>query len=88
MSYGYSFEDLLALLHVHAPAKVDAVALHRRRVEHGHLSVGLKIHCLGGGGAPVSYRYSFEDLLALLHGRAPAKFDAVALHRRCSSLSA
>jgi hypothetical protein len=49
MSYGYNFEDLLALLHGHAPAKVDAVALHRRRVEHGHLSVGLKIHCLGDG---------------------------------------
>src|SRR5271165_3939264 len=49
VSYGYSFEDLLALLHGHAPAKADAVALHRRRVEHGHLSVGLKIHCLGDG---------------------------------------
>ena len=49
MTYRYSFEDLLALLHGHAPAKVDAVALHRRRVEHGHLSVGLKIHCLGDG---------------------------------------
>ena len=49
MSYRYSFEDLLALLHGHAPAKVDAVALYRRRVEHGHLSVGLKIHCLGDG---------------------------------------
>ena len=49
MSYRYSFEDLLALLHGHAPAKVDAVARHRRRVEHGHLSVGLKIHCLGDG---------------------------------------
>jgi len=49
VSYRYSFEDLLALLHGHAPAKVDAVALHRRRVEHGHLSVGLKIHCLGDG---------------------------------------
>src|ERR1700738_2339777 len=47
--YGYSFEDLLALLHGHAPAKVDAVARHRRRVEHGRLSVGLKIHCLGDG---------------------------------------
>ena len=43
MSYRYSFEVLLALLHGHAPAKVDAVAVHRRRVEHGHLSVGLKI---------------------------------------------
>jgi len=50
VSYQYSFEDLLALLHGHAPAKVDAVALHRRRVEHGYLSVGLKIHCLGDGG--------------------------------------
>jgi hypothetical protein len=49
VSYRYSFEDLLALLHGRAPAKVDAVALHRRRVEHGHLSVGLKIHCLGDG---------------------------------------
>src|SRR5260370_21445373 len=49
VSYPYSFEDLLALLHGRAPAKVDAVALHRRRVEHGHLSVGLKIHCLGNG---------------------------------------
>jgi hypothetical protein len=49
VSCRYSFEDLLTLLHRHAPAKVDAVALHRRRVEHGHLSVGLKIHCLGDG---------------------------------------
>ena len=49
VSYRYSFEDLLALLHGHAPAKVDAVALHRRCVDHGHLSVGLKIHCLGDG---------------------------------------
>src|SRR5437763_2220054 len=40
---------MLALLHGHAPANVDAVALHRRRVEHGHLSVGLKIHYLGDG---------------------------------------
>ena len=49
MSCRYSFEDLLALLHRDAPAKVDAVALHRRRVENGHLSVGLKIHCLDEG---------------------------------------
>jgi hypothetical protein len=47
--YRYSLEDLLVLMHGHAPAKVDAVSLHRRRVEHGHLSVGLKIHCLGDG---------------------------------------
>jgi hypothetical protein len=38
VSYRYSFEDLLALLHGRAPAKVDAVALHRRRVEYGHLN--------------------------------------------------
>src|SRR5262249_8462873 len=49
VSCRYSFEDLLVLLHGHAPAKVDAVALHRRRVENGHLSVGLKIHCLDDG---------------------------------------
>ena len=61
VSYGYSFEDLLALLHGHAPAKVDAVARHRRRVEHGHLSVGLKIHCLGDGS-------QFSTLVAGLGG--------------------
>src|SRR6476659_4134817 len=44
-----SIPGLLALLHGSAPAKVDAVALSRRRVEHGHLSVGRKIHCLGSG---------------------------------------
>jgi hypothetical protein len=49
VSCRYSFDDLLALLHGHAPAKVDAVALHRHRVENGHLSVGLKIHCLDEG---------------------------------------
>jgi hypothetical protein len=49
VTYRYSFEDLLVLLRGHAPAKVDAVALHRRRVEHGQLSVGLKIHSLGDG---------------------------------------
>jgi hypothetical protein len=49
VSCRYSFEDLLALLHGHAPAKVDVVALHCRCVENGRLSVGLKIHCLGDG---------------------------------------
>jgi len=34
-------------LHVRAPAKVDALALEKRRVPHGLLSVGLKLHCLG-----------------------------------------
>ncbi len=49
MSCGYSLEDLVALLHGRAPAKADAVALNRRHVDHGCLSVGLKIHCLGDG---------------------------------------
>ena len=49
MAYRYSFEDLLALLHGHAPLQAAALVLHRRRVEHGHLSVGLKIHCLDDG---------------------------------------
>jgi len=49
VTYRYSFGDLLALLHENAPAKVDGVALLRRRIEHGQLSVGLKIHSLGDG---------------------------------------
>ena len=47
MSYGYSFEDLLALLHGAAPAKVDAIALHRQRVAAWPAVSGIKIHCLG-----------------------------------------
>jgi hypothetical protein len=47
--YGCKLEDLLAILDDHAPAKANAVALQRRRVEHGLLSVGLKIHCLRNG---------------------------------------
>jgi hypothetical protein len=49
MEDGCKLEDLLAILHDRAPAKADAVALHRRRIEHGLLSVGLKIHCLDSG---------------------------------------
>jgi hypothetical protein len=47
--YGCKLEDLLAILHDRAPVKTDALALQRRRVEHGLLSVGLKIHCLRNG---------------------------------------
>jgi len=47
--YGCKLEDLLAVLYDSAPAKADAVALQRREVEHGLLSVGLKIHCLSTG---------------------------------------
>ena len=49
MPYGCTLEDLLAILHDRTPAKTDALALQRRRVEHGLLSVGLKIHCLRDG---------------------------------------
>ena len=51
--YAYDLKDLLVLLQKSAPAQVDAVALHRREVEDGLLSVGLKIHCLADG-----YRFS------------------------------
>ena len=49
MPYGCKLEDLLAILHDRAPAKTDALALQCRRVDHGLLSVGLKIHYLGSG---------------------------------------
>jgi hypothetical protein len=47
VAYAASIERLLATLHARAPAKVDALALEKRRVPHGLLSVGLKLHCLG-----------------------------------------
>jgi hypothetical protein len=49
VSCGCELEDLLAVLRDSAPAIVDLVALKRRRVEHGLLSVGLKVHHLGDG---------------------------------------
>jgi len=49
VSYGCRLEDLLSLLHDRAPTQADALALQRRRSEHGLLSVGLKIHHLGNG---------------------------------------
>jgi len=47
--YGYKIEELLAILHDHAPAKPDAVALQRRRVEHGLLSVGVALDLVSSG---------------------------------------
>jgi hypothetical protein len=47
VAYAASIERLLETLHARAPAKVDALALEKRRVPHGLLSVGLKLHCLG-----------------------------------------
>jgi hypothetical protein len=43
----YTVEDLLGVLYLHCPVKVDALYKNRRRVEHGLTTVGLKIHCLG-----------------------------------------
>jgi hypothetical protein len=47
VAYAASIERLLETLHACAPAKVDALTLEKRRVPHGLLSVGLKLHCLG-----------------------------------------
>ena len=49
MPCAFKVEDLLAILHDRAPAKADAVALQRRQLEHGLLSVGIKLHALGDG---------------------------------------
>ena len=48
MAYAASIERLLETLHARAPEKVDALALEKRRVSHGLLSVGVKLHYLGG----------------------------------------
>lgn len=48
MAYAASIERLLEALHARSPAPVDALAAEKRRVAHGLLSVGLKLHCLGG----------------------------------------
>ena len=47
MAYTYRLQDLLALVQTKVPT--DALAANFRRVEHGLLSVGLKIHCLDNG---------------------------------------
>ena len=49
MTCRYRLQDLLALLHTKAPANAHALVATNRRVAHGLLSVGLKIHCLDGG---------------------------------------
>jgi len=45
----YRIEDLLGVMRRYAPQKVDALASTRRKVSHGLLSLGLKLHCLSGG---------------------------------------
>ncbi len=81
MAYAASIDRLLQTLHARAPAKVDALALEKRRVRHGLLSVGLKLHCLGD-------EHLFSPLIDILGGqrrvfdrnvykRSPARFCLV-----------
>lgn len=46
VAYAASIESLLHALCARAPAKVDALTSKKRRVSHGLLSVGIKLHCL------------------------------------------
>jgi hypothetical protein len=57
----YRFQDLIAILRTEAPAVADDLAREYRRVDHGLLSVGIKIHCLDGG-------QQFDRLVASLGG--------------------
>jgi hypothetical protein len=75
--YACSLDDLLAILRDRAPAKADAVALERRRVEHGLLSVGLKVHYLGNGS-------EFSPLVARLGGKSRALEINVYRHAQAS----
>lgn len=47
MAHAASIDRLLDALRGRAPDKVEALASQKRRVRHGLLSVGLKLHCLG-----------------------------------------
>ncbi len=49
MPYGCKLEELMRVLRERAPAETEALALQRRRVEQGLLSVGLKVHYVGNG---------------------------------------
>lgn len=48
MAFAASIDEFLKVLNARAPAKVDDLVQDKRRVRHGLLSVGLKLHCLGG----------------------------------------
>jgi hypothetical protein len=74
---GCKLEDLLAILHDRAPAETGAVALERRRVEHGLLSVGLKIHCLDSGS-------QFFPLVERLGGAAKVLETNIYKHAQAS----
>ena len=81
MAYAASIERLLEALRARAPAKVDALAVEKRRVAHGLLSVGLKLHCLGDEdlfGPLIDARGGAGRVLDRnVYKRAPAKFCLV-----------
>jgi len=64
VAYPYRLEDLLALLQKKVPTIVDSLVTNFRHVEHGLLSIGLKIHYLTTGE-------KFDELIEGLGG--PAK---------------
>jgi hypothetical protein len=49
VAYTYRLQDLLSLLQSKVPALGNMLAANHRRVDHGLLSVGLKIHSLNNG---------------------------------------
>ncbi len=57
--YAYTLQDLLVALEPFAPIKVSAVSANHRRVDHGLLTVGLKLHSFGGCEA---FRPLIEEL--------------------------
>jgi hypothetical protein len=61
LTYNYQIPDLLNILYQVAPTKVDAISLHRRTVEYGLVTVGLKLHYLKDDGA-------FDPLIEALGG--------------------
>ena len=81
MAFAASIERLLHTLHARAPEKVDALAREKRRVRHGLLSVGLKLHCLGDEHlfAPLIDELGGESrvLDRNVYRRSPAKFCLV-----------
>ena len=65
VAYAACTERLLNTLHVRIPEKVDALTLESRRVNHGLLSVGIKLHCLGD-------EKLFDTLIDALGGKKKA----------------
>ena len=63
MAYAASIDRFLDVLRERVCAKVDALALEKRRVRHGLLSIGLKLHCLGGEDL-------FDSLIEALGGES------------------